>query len=333
MSTELSVIIVNWKSKTYLRKCLESLDQHTRGIEFEVIVADNASFDGCGEMLAAEFPKVRFIQCEKNLGFSGANNLAAKSAAGRALLFLNPDTVLLRPALEILYKSQILLAACGAVGARLLNTDLTLQNSCVQSFPTALNQLLDSEATRRLFPRSSLWGMAALYETDGAPREVEGISGACLMIRAAVFHEVGGFDVRYFMYAEDFDLCFKIHQAGYKIYYVPQAELVHHGGGSSKRARNAFSSVQMRKAVCQFLGFRRGRLSADLFRAGLLVSSVVRLMCIGAVALLKGQRLDVSNPVINKWFAILRWSIGLDGWSRAAELRRKSTQVGSTTPF
>jgi len=168
---------------------------------------------------------------------------------------------------------------------------------------------------------------------DDRPRDVEWLSGACLMLRREALEEVGRLSERWFMYAEDFDLCFKIHQAGYKIYYVPQAELVHHGGGSSKRARNAFSSVQMRKAVCQFLGFRRGRLSADLFRAGLLVSSVVRLMCIGAVALLKGQRLDVSNPVINKWFAILRWSIGLDGWSRAAELRRKSTQVGSTTPF
>ena len=265
MSMEVSIIIINWNSKAYLRSCLNSLQEHTRDIQFEVLVVDNASFDGCGGCWRAEFPGVCFIQSDENLGFSRGNNLAARSARGNTLLFLNPDTELSRPAIEKLYRALMSLPNAGAVGPRLLNSDGTLQTSCIQSFPTVVNQLVDSEALRGLFPRSRLWGMSALFKAGDEPAAVEGISGACLMVKRDVFERVGGFDDRYFMYAEDIDLSFKIHQAGRGLYYIPDAQVVHHGGGSSQSARSAFSVVMMRESVYRFLRFRRGRVSAGCF--------------------------------------------------------------------
>jgi glycosyltransferase involved in cell wall biosynthesis len=100
---QLSIIIVNWNSKDFLRKCLQSIYTCTREISFEIIVVDGASFDGCGEMLAREFPDVRFIQSEKNIGFARANNLGFEQSHGEEILFLNPDTEIIGDAINVLH--------------------------------------------------------------------------------------------------------------------------------------------------------------------------------------------------------------------------------------
>jgi hypothetical protein len=101
---DLSIIIVNWNSKEYLRKCIASILAETHGIEYEIVVIDNASFDGSGEMLRECYPQVRFIQSDKNLGFAKANNEAFKLSAGRSLLFLNPDTKIKDDAIVMLQR-------------------------------------------------------------------------------------------------------------------------------------------------------------------------------------------------------------------------------------
>ena len=151
---DLSIIIVNWNSADVSAR-LPRLDLPFRaGIEFEVIVVDNASNDHCEQMLREEFPGVIFVQSGANLGFARANNLGFSHSTGEILLFLNPDT-------EVSDDSIVRMAHClrategaAAVGARLLNTDGTLQTSCVQSFPTIANQLLDFDFLRRKFPTS-----------------------------------------------------------------------------------------------------------------------------------------------------------------------------------
>src|SRR5207244_796979 len=100
---DLSIIIVNWKSADFVRKCLASIYETSKEIRFEIIVVDNSSFDGCGEMLAREFPEAVFIQSKENVGFSRANNLGFQRAQGNVLLFLNPDTEMVGPALNTLF--------------------------------------------------------------------------------------------------------------------------------------------------------------------------------------------------------------------------------------
>ena len=226
---ELSIIIVNWNSAEFVRKCLASIYRNTTGLNFEIVVVDGASFDGCGEMLAKEFPQVHFVQSPKNVGFGGCNNLGFEKAAGEFVLLLNPDTELKGPAAAVLLHQLRATPGVGMVGARLLNSDGSLQTSCVQSLPTPLNQALDLEFLRKRFPNSRLWGISALWQSS--PAEVEAISGACMLLRCETFRRVGGFGSQYFMYGEDMDLCAKVRNAGLKIYYEPRAEVIHHGGG------------------------------------------------------------------------------------------------------
>src|SRR5579862_9544021 len=132
----LSIIIVNWKSCDFLRKCIQSIDSNKGSLMLEVVVVDNASYDGSKEMLAGEFPSVVFVQNDKNQGFAHANNLGYQHSRGRNLLFMNPDTEVIGDALARLVTVVETTPDAGVIGARLLNDDSTLQTSCVQAFPS-----------------------------------------------------------------------------------------------------------------------------------------------------------------------------------------------------
>lgn len=312
---QLSIIIVNWNSKDYLRKCLQSVYANTRGISFEIVVVDSGSFDGSAEMLAREFPEAKFVQSEKNIGFARANNLGVSHAAGSHLLFLNPDTELLEDSICVLMERLESLSRAGAVGCKLLNTNRTLQTSCVQAFPTVLNQTLDSEYLRKRFPGWKMWGVAALFAKPEKPAVVEFISGACILTRLKNFEAVDGFTEKYFMYGEDADFCFKIKRGGNDVYYVPETAIVHHGGSSSKQARSNFSNVMMSESVYRFLQLNRGQLVATTFRLAASVMSVFRLLLI--LILLpfsKGEVVRHGTKSLRKWFSILRWGLGLESW-------------------
>jgi len=153
-AVDLSIVIVNWNSADYVRRCVQAIRHNSPAFSYEIVVVDSGSFDRCGEMLNREFPEVRFVQSQSNVGFASANNLGAGLAMGRFLLFLNPDTEVVGDALDKLVKALEQQPDAGLAGARLLNTDGSLQTSCIQSFPTILNQVLDCEWLRRLFPRA-----------------------------------------------------------------------------------------------------------------------------------------------------------------------------------
>lgn len=312
---DLSIIIINWNSKTYLKECLKSLAGSANNLECEILVIDNASHDGSALMVAEEFPHVTFIQSERNLGFSGGNNRAVRQARGGLFLFLNPDTVVEGDALVKLVQTLRRLPDAGIVGARLLNGNRTLQTSCIQSFPTVVNQVLNCELLRRWFPRSSLWGMAALFSEAREPVPVEAVSGACLMIKRELFEHLGGFDERYFMYSEDIDLAFKIHQAGYKCYYVPGATVIHHGGGSSQNAHSAFSNVMIRESVYRFMRLHRGHFAARCFRLAIGISALLRLPVAMAICLVRKETGLNAAASVRKWVSILRWSLGMESWA------------------
>jgi GT2 family glycosyltransferase len=312
---QLSIIIVNWNSKDYVRKCLHSVYANTSGIAFEIIVVDGASYDGCGEMLAREFPQVRFVQSEKNVGFGRANNLGFEYSRGESILFLNPDTELEGSAINVLYAALASLKDAGIVGARLLNTDGSLQMSCVQAFPTILNQFLVADVLMRAFPRLSFWGTAPLFDTD-RPMEAEMLSGACLMLRRTVFEKIGKFSSDYFMYSEDLDLCYQSRRAGCKNYHVPAAIIIHHGSGSSQQSQSDFSEVMMRESIYRFLTKIHGKCYGAVFRASVSVNALGRLTLIALLLPFQIAR-GGQNPTRNsfrKWKAILRWTLGLESW-------------------
>src|SRR5438876_184590 len=131
---DLSIVIVNWNSAAFVRKCVASIFRNVAGISFEVIVVYNASYDGAAGIVGRDFPQIRFIQSEENLGFACANQLGYEHSTGRSLLFLNPDTEIQGSAICDLLTYLESLPDCGAIGCRLLNGDGTLQTTCIQAF-------------------------------------------------------------------------------------------------------------------------------------------------------------------------------------------------------
>jgi GT2 family glycosyltransferase len=224
-------------------------------------------------------------------------------------------------------------ADIGVLGCRLLNSDLSVQTSSIQPFPTILNQIADVEQLRLLAPRLNLWGIGPLFESDhGRPVEVEAVSGACLMIKRGVFEQVGSFSADYFMYMEDLDLCYQVKKVGKKVCYLGSATIVHHGGQSSKkRGGEAFVGPLMKEAVLRFLEKTRGPFYAVLYRLAMFLISILRIAVLGVLIPIPSARLDKDflRRSLAKWYKILRWSIGLEAWTRQMGKPAASQPAGS----
>jgi hypothetical protein len=318
---DLSIIIVNWNSVDYLRACLSSIYRETGGITFEVIVIDNASSDGCEGVIREEFPNVVLIQSTENLGFARANNLGYTRSSAAILLFLNPDTEIRQDVFTKMVGHLRSYPSAGAVGARLLNSDGSLQSSCVQAYPTIWNQLLDSELLRRAFPSSGLWGMKPLFSDGDEPAEIDAISGACFMVKRGVFEQAGLFSEDYFMYVEDLDLSYRIRKTGYSIYYLNGCPVVHHGGRSAAKQEAYFPNLRQQESLLQFFRTTRGDWYSKLYRVALAAAAATRIVL--AVCSIPfgrfGFRSKTPASVLHKWSRILHWAVGLESWSTPRE--------------
>lgn len=306
---KISVVIVNWNSKDYVRKCLQSLRATCSDLLLQIIVVDGASYDGCEAMLRSEFPAVEFVQSSENIGFGQCNNLGVRVAKGEYLLLLNPDCEVMPGAIQALLSAYPTLTSAGLLGPRLLNTNNTLQKSCVQSLPTPLNQALDAEILRAIAPRLSLWGNYKAFRSK-APVEVEAISGACMLVRTKLFLQCGGFSPEYFMYAEDMDLCAKMRRIPKRNYHVPEARVIHHGGGSSQRQPSTFSIVQMRIALETYFRLHLGSSKARRYRSLQLLSARIRLGLIRIGEILIPRLRPRLSPLRLKWEAVRNWCTG-----------------------
>jgi GT2 family glycosyltransferase len=234
---------------------------------------------------------------------------------------LNPDTELVGPAINVLHQALAKLEDAGIVGAKLLNTDGTLQTSCIQTFPTILNQVLDAEILRRAFPRHPFWGMAPLFVSNEEPMGVQMISGACMMMRRLAFERMARFSEDYFMYSEDADLCYKSEQSGHRNYYVPKAVIIHHGGGSSQQSRSEFSAVMMRESVWLYFTKTKGRLYGLCYRASMMLAAICRLVLLAFVFPVRwffpgGAS---TNSPFRMWLAVFNWSMGAVSWTKKTE--------------
>lgn len=232
---ELSIVIVSYKVRERLHSCLDSLRlSDPSGPRHEVIVVDNASDDGTVELLAPLFPEVAFLPMDRNLGFSIACNRGAAKASGRAILFLNPDTVVYPDTLATIWKFAQAHPEAGIVGCRILDGEGDLQLACRRSIPTIGVALSRLSGLSLLFPGSRLFGRYNLTYLDPAGSyTVEAVSGSFLLITREAYEAVGGFDEDYFLYAEDLDLCLKVSRIGKEIWYCGETSIVHHKGQSA----------------------------------------------------------------------------------------------------
>ncbi len=234
-SCDLSVVIVSWNVREFLPACLESLQAELErsGLANEVLVVDNGSTDGTVEVVRERYPWVRLIALGENRGFAAANNVGIAQSSGRAILLLNPDTEVLPGALAWLWRALFAAPHVGLVGARLLNSDGTLQSAGYR-FPGYVQNLFDFFPLHPRLVGSRLNGRFG--PGDGlSPFAVDHPLGACMLVRREVVDAVGGLDEGYFFYSEEIDWCRRIRAAGWTILTAPAALVVHHAGGSTRQ--------------------------------------------------------------------------------------------------
>lgn len=222
---DLSIIIVSFNTRELLADCLHSIFSQ-KGTEFEVWVVDNASSDESAQMVKKEFPQVRLIENRENLGFSGANNLAIKKAQGQFLFLLNSDTILKGQALAKILDFFDENPEAGVVGVKILNSDGSPQES-VGKFYNLINTFLMLFGVER---------MGLMRSSPDETKEVDWVSGAALALRKEILPKVGLLDENFFMYMEEVEWCFRAKLAGFKIFFYPQARVVHYERGSAKKS-------------------------------------------------------------------------------------------------
>ncbi|MHB8375960.1 MAG: glycosyltransferase family 2 protein [Dehalococcoidia bacterium] len=258
MSVEVSAVIVTYNSASCIGRCLASLREHTRGIEYEAIVVDNASADATREVVGREHPWARVVARRRNDGLSAAINDGVAASSGTYVMVLNPDTHVDADVLAPLAAYLRAHADAGVVAPRLLNDDGTLQLSC-RAFPGYATALFNRySAVTRLFPGNRLSRAYLLSDFDHASaRDVDWVSGAALMLPRRVFDEVGGWDAGFFMFNEDVDLCRRVHDACYRVVYEPSVA-VYHTIGVSKSASPRMVVERHRSMWRYYRKHRRG---------------------------------------------------------------------------
>lgn len=234
---DLSIIIVNYNVKEFLKNLLYSIKKAAQNFSTEIIVVDNASDDGSVEMIKEKFPEVILIENKSNVGFGKANNQGLKIAKGRFILLINPDTLVAEDTFQKMIEFFDSHLDVGMAGCKILNPDGTLQLACRRSFPGPWTAFTKVTGLSSLFPKSKLFARYNLtYLDENQTYEVDAISGSFMMLRKEVYDKVGGFDEQFFMYGEDLDLCYRIQKAGYKIFYVHTTQIIHYKGESTKRS-------------------------------------------------------------------------------------------------
>ncbi|MCX7651730.1 MAG: glycosyltransferase family 2 protein [Bacteroidia bacterium] len=250
---DLSVVIVSYNVKYFLRQCLQSVARAMEGLSVEVWVVDNASIDGSVEMVREEFPWVKLIANSANLGFAKANNQAIKLSNGRHILLLNPDTIVQEDTFQVVVDFLDKHPEAGAVGVKIIDGQGRFSPDSRRDLPSAWNIFCKLSGLYRLFPKSRVFGryhLTFLPENEITPVPV--LLGAFMAIPRHVLDEVGLLDERFFMYAEDIDLCYRILQAGYTNYYLPTTQIVHFKGESTK-SRSLNYVLTFYKASLQFI--------------------------------------------------------------------------------
>jgi N-acetylglucosaminyl-diphospho-decaprenol L-rhamnosyltransferase len=232
----LDVVIVSYRSRELLRRCLGSLRAHPPAVPMNVIVVDNDSRDGTAEMVSGEYPEVELIASSINLGFAAATNLGAGRGDAPYLLALNPDTEVTAGALGVALETIRSHDEVAVVGARLVRADGSLDHASKRSFPTPLSALGHFTGIGR---RPGAHGRLAAYRAPEVESgAVDAVNGAFMLMRREAFEQLGGFDEGYWMYMEDLDLSYRLAQAGWHSWYEPAATVIHVKGGSIARDRS-----------------------------------------------------------------------------------------------
>jgi GT2 family glycosyltransferase len=272
--TTLSICIVNWNTREYLRACLQSIAETTADLHPQVIVVDNASTDGSADMVREAFPGAELIANAENLKYARGNNQALERATGAFRLLLNPDVVILPGAIQALLAALERHPKAGAIAPKLVHPDGSRQLSC-RSFPAPAPLLYEAVGLARLFPRSRRFAAYRMgwWEHDDE-RAVDQPMASALLLRAEALAEVGVFDGAFPIFFNDVDLCRRLWDAGWEVWFTPAASIIHHVGGSTRQVRPEMIAESHRSLLRYYEKHYRGRINPVAYCA---VRALVRL--------------------------------------------------------
>lgn len=307
---DVSFLIVSWNVRELLRRALHSILAESSTLSpltTEIIVVENGSHDGTPEMLRAEFPTVRVIANPDNRGFTGGNNQAlAAATSGRYLFLLNPDTELVPGALRAMieFMDAPENARVGILGPQLRYPDGSIQSSR-RRFPTFATALLESTKLQQWFPRNRVLTRYYMGDTrDDAIQDADWVVGAAMLVRRAVYDQIGGLDERFFMYSEELDWCYRAKQAGWRVVYFPRAQVLHYEGKSSEQVV-AQRDIYFHSSKVRYFKKHHGVLKGELLRWFLLSMFAYQWVEEGAKWLvghkrgLRAERMKAYGQVIN----------------------------------
>lgn len=224
---DFSVVIVSWNVRTLLEACLQSIYNASRELNFEVFVVDNASYDGSPQMVAQKFPNVRLIANKDNVGFGRANNQALRLAIGKYVLLINPDTVVPGDAITSMVAFMEQHPRTGMIGPELVNQNDQLLTNWVRWSPRHLVEFLVERAASLIYGKTCI-----LFPK---PRRVRILTGACWLARYEAMANIGFYDEDFFMYAEEPDICTRMHDAGWEMWLLRNIVVTHYKGQSVRK--------------------------------------------------------------------------------------------------
>lgn len=300
---DVSIITVSWNVRDLLRACLHSIAATGGELGQEMIVVDGGSEDGSPDMVAQEFPDVRLLRLEENVGFPKGNNLGMAGSRGRNLLLLNPDTEVTEGAVATMAAYLDQHADVGVVGPTLLNPDGTLQSSR-RRFPTLATAFVESTWLQRFTSRRILDRYYMREAGEEVSVDVDWLVGACLMVRRQVWQQVGGMDEAYFMYSEELDWCRRIKDAGWRVVYLPAARIIHHVGMSSQQAVTS-RHINFQRAKLRYFHKHHGPWLATALRIFLLLSYAWQLVMESAKGVV-GHKRDLRWQRVRSYWRVLR---------------------------
>jgi len=235
---KISIIIVSFNTSDILRQCLDALFRNPGSHELEVFVVDNHSADDSADMVGQDFNQVHLIENHENRGFAAANNQAYKIATGDYILLLNPDAFVKPGSIDNVVSFIESHPGCGLCGARLVNLDGELDPSA-RRFPNSLYKLFTLSGLSDKYSSSKIFGRGDFkYFDHNSVMEVDWVPGTFTVYRSKMLKETGFFDERFFIYYEETDLCLTAKKSGWKVYFIPDAEVIHVGGASAKTRKD-----------------------------------------------------------------------------------------------
>lgn len=253
-NAKLSIIIISTNESHYLKKCLDSIFNNlNKKNNFEVILIDNNSSDNTSLLVKKNYPQVILHKRNKTFGFSANNNFAIKKSHGEYILLLNADTICKKESIWKLLKFMETHQSVGVCGPKLIYPDKTLQLSC-RKFPTLWSGILRRSPLRIFFPikmRDS--SHLNVYMDHNKSQKVDWLLGACLMINKKTINDVGLLDEKFFLYVDDIDYAWRVWQAGWQVYYLPESVVVHYHQAKSDNKFFSFHSRQHFKSILRFL--------------------------------------------------------------------------------